>query len=200
MISTAHLIGTIELPHVDGEFPMIPFDIATLDGLTSECTELVVEMLGPLTGLTGTAYLTLHGKQLRAGDTLRRGDPHTDGNYEPVHMTFDNPPPGGGWKVGQDGPPVGSPLHTRQYCSERGGIITASTHAACIGWLGEYTGTPGVGGDCRHIALGDSFELAAGTVYYGNNHFIHESLPVREDCHRVMARITLPESHAYMEG
>jgi hypothetical protein len=54
-----------------------------------------------------------------------------------------------------------------------------------------------VGGDCRHIALDAPFTLTENTVYYGNNHFIHESLPIAIDAHRVFARITLPENHQY---
>ena len=48
-----------------------------------------------------------------------------------------------------------------------------------------------------HIDLGDSFELKENTVYFGNNHFIHESLPMKNDVIRVFARITLPEKYIF---
>ena len=104
---------------------------------------------------------------------------------------------GGGWKVGQDGPAIGSDLHKRQYCIDKGGIILASNYQACIGWVGEYQGLPAVGGYCEHIQLNEPFGLKENNVYYGNNHFIHESLAMSDDVHRVFARITLPETHIY---
>ena len=73
----------------------------------------------------------------------------------------------------------------------------ATNYPSCLGWVGEYDGLPKVGGDCRHIALGTPELLRENTVYYGNNHFIHESLPVSRDIHRVFARITLPEDHIF---
>jgi hypothetical protein len=34
--------------------------------------------------------------------------------------------------------------------------------------------------------------LEPNVVYYGNSQFLHESLPIDETVHRVVARITLP--------
>ena len=42
-----------------------------------------------------------------------------------------------------------------------------------------------------------SFKLKPNKIYYGNKHFIDESLPVSDDVHRVFARITMPEAHQY---
>lgn len=194
MKSKVRVIGNIDIPLMEGEVAMIPFNAETFEGLPEKYLTLAKQMLSNLR-MTGTAFFTIHGKILRKGETLRRGAPHTDGNYEPVKMDF-----GGGWKVGENGPPVGSDLHARQYLSEKGGILLASNHKASLGWAGEYDATPMVGGDCRHIDLGEPFGLDAGKVYYGNNHFIHESLPMDVDVHRVMVRITLPEFHEYIEG
>lgn len=193
MRSFARITSSINLPLVEGEFPMIPFHPVTLAGLRDDFKEIAAQMLVGLSDVGEVAYFTLHGRKLRKGDTLRRGGPHTDGNYEPINMTFG----GGGWKVGQNGPPVGSDLHRRQYITPKGGILLASNFPACHGWLGEYDGLPSVGGDCRAIKLDTPFVLEPGKVYYGNNHFIHESLPMSEDRHRVLARITLPETHCY---
>lgn len=193
IISKSKIIGSIELPLITGEFSMIPFDVNTFEGLTGEFLAIAKLMMKGLSNLSGIAYFTLHGKQLKKGGTLRRGAPHTDGNYEPVNMSFG----GGGWKVGENGPAIDSDLHSRQYVSTSGGIIIASNFESCLGWNGVFDGDIGVGGDCRHIELNSPFMLKANNIYYGNNHFIHESLPVNEDVHRVMARITLPESHSY---
>lgn len=186
--------SSIELPMIFGEFAMIPFDIETLVGLPVEFVETAKQMLLGIKS-KGIAFFTIHGKQLTAGQTLRRPGPHTDGNYEPHVMSFGGG--GGGWKVGQDGPKINTALHNEQYNNELGGIVLASNYPACLGYSGEYDALPMTGGDCSHIQLGDPFTLEPNTVYYGNNHFIHESIPVDRDVHRVFARITLPITHQY---
>lgn len=193
MKSLAVNTGLIELPLLEGEFPMMPFNIETLEGLTEEFKKIARQMLAGVTHKGGIGFFTIHGKKLKKGQTLRRGGPHTDGNYEPHLMTFG----GGGWKVGQDGAAINTELHDRQYNNEKGGIILASNYEACLGWTGEYDGLPKAGGDCRHIKLDEPFQLERNKVYYGNNHFIHESLEVKDDAHRVFARITMPEDHEF---
>lgn len=193
MKSILQELNQIQLPLVLGEYKMIPFNIQTLEGLPEEFKDTATQMLKGIKDAVGTAYFTIHGKILKKGETLRRPGPHTDGNYEPVQMTFG----GGGWKVGENGPQLGTPLHARQYVTDRGGIIMASNYYACNAWVGEFEALPLRGGDCSHIELGDPLKLKPNTVYYGNNHMIHESLPMADDVHRVMARITMPEHHEY---
>ena len=193
MISICKNMGKIELPIISGEFPMIPFDIASMKGL-GRFKSIAIKMLEGISNESGTAYFTIHGKKLSAGQTLRRGGAHIDGNYEPHAMDFGG---GGGWKVGQEGRPVGHPTHARQFEKETGGIVLASNYYACNGWGGEYKDIPKKGGDCTHFDLGESFKLEKDTIYYGNNHFIHESIPMRGGVHRVFARITLPEQHVF---
>ena len=197
MISKSISTNTIALPLVIGEFAMIPFDLNTLDGLPDKFKATVGQMIEGIKNLSGTAFFTFHGKQLKKGETLRRGGPHTDGNYEEYNMTFGGGGGGNGWKVGENGPAINTELHHRQYVSDKGGIILASNYEACLGWEGEYSGMPGVGGDCRKIELDKPFLLDSNRVYYANNHFIHESLPMSGDVHRVFARITLPEDHEF---
>ena len=174
---------------------MLPFDVKTLEGLPKEFKTLALNMLKGIKNLRGTAFFTIHGKTLKPRETLRRPAPHTDGNYEPHLMTFGGC--GGGWKVGENGPAINTDLHARQYNSEKGGIVMATNYPSCLGWVGEYDGLPNVGGDCRHIDLDTPVLLREDTVFYGNNHFIHESIPVTRKVHRVFARITLPEDHIY---
>lgn len=189
-------VGSISLPLVNGEFSMIPFCVETFSGLPEKFKETAKTMLQSITNRSGTAYFTIHGKKLKQNQTLRRGGPHTDGNYEPYNMTFGTGG-GNGWKVGEDGPGINTALHHRQYVKETGGIILASNFEACLAWNGEYDGLPNTGGDCSHIKLDQPTMLERNKIYYGNNHFIHESLPMSRDVHRVMARITLPENHVF---
>lgn len=197
MQSTATEMGTINLPIVDGEYSMIPFDMETLEGLPEHFKAIAGRMLENIKQRTGIAHFTIHGKALKATETLRRGAPHTDGSYDRSVMDWTSSGGGNGWKIGEDGPAINSPEHARLYNVPTGGIILASNHAACLGWIGEYDGLPNTGGDCSHLDLDEPFMLKPDTIYYGNNHFIHESLPVQEDVHRVFARITLPEDHRY---
>lgn len=190
MISKYTELGSITIPNFIGHQSMIPFDLATLAGLPTQFVTLVKQMTQHLS-LSGKAYFTIHGKQLTAGQTHRRPGAHTDGNYEPCGWS------NGGWKVGENGPSIGTKEHHDSYIVETGGIILASNFQACLGWEGTYDGLPGVGGDCSKIELDEGKLLKANTVYYGNNHFIHESLPMSGDCTRVLARITLPQDHQY---
>jgi hypothetical protein len=197
MINSKSLeMSAISLPVFTGEKSMIPFNLKTLAGLPLEFVSVVKQMLIGVKNEGGEAFFTIHGKQLKATDTLRRGAPHTDGNYEPYNMSFGSGG-GNGWKVGENGPGVNTSLHAEQYLSQKGGIILASNFESCLGWVGDFDGVQGVGGDCRHIKLNEPFMLKKDTVYYGNNHFIHESLPVSEDVHRVFARITMPIDHEF---
>lgn len=187
--------NSIELPMIDGKFSMIPFDLFTFNGLAENLKSIAMEMMRGINHQGGMAFFTIHGKKLKKGQTLRRGGPHTDGNYEQHLMSFG----GGGWKVGQDGPGINTAMHKRQYCKETGGIVLSSNYESCMGWSGEYYGLPNTGGDCGHIELDGGFLLERNKVYYGNNHFIHESLPITDNFHRVFARITMPENHKFTE-
>ena len=194
IISTARSLASIQLPNFDGHLSMVPFDLRTLAGLPSEFISLVKQMTQSLS-LTGTGYFTIHGKTLLQGETLRRPGAHTDGNYEPCSWGNGG---GGGWKIGENGPAVDTKYHQDSYLTPLGGIILASNYEACDGWLGEFQGDIGVGGDCSSIPLTHGkFQLSKDTIYYGNNHFIHESLPMSDNVHRVLARITLPQDHTY---
>lgn len=175
---------------------MMPFDLNKVSDLPEQFQLITKQLLNGIKHNGGMAFLTVHGKKLLASQTLRRGGPHTDGNYEPMAMTFGSGG-GSGWKIGENGPAINTAFHDRQYNNEKGGIILASNFSSCLGWVGEFDGMPDVGGDCRAISLNDPFMLDSGKIYYGNNHFIHESIPVTEDVHRVFVRITMPEDHIF---
>jgi hypothetical protein len=71
-------------------------------------------------------------------------------------------------------------------------MLIASSHKGCKGWNGTFDGNPGIGGDCSHIDLNGGFILKPNMIYYGNSQWIHESLPLEEEIHRNLIRITLP--------
>lgn len=197
MKSMCRNLGKIEIPVMTGHISMVPFDMQTLKGIPEEYKASVENMLRGIKNRKGVAHFTIHGQTLKKSETQRRPGAHTDGNYVKTLLDWG----GNGWKVGENGPSVGSTEHARLYETELGGMIIASNFQACNAYLGEFDGLPGVGGDCSKISLGEpSFKLEENNLYYGNNHFIHESLPMSEDVHRVMMRITLPEDHEFEEG
>lgn len=196
MKSISRKLNNISLPLIIGKFSMIEFNLLDTSTLPKMFQSVADSMLSMVDHLGGVGFFTIHGKLLKKGQTLRRGGPHTDGNYEPHQMSFGGGG-GNGWKVGQDGPGINTDLHDRQYNNEKGGIIIASNYSACLGWNGNYDGMPNTGGDCSHIKLDKPFSLKKDTVYYGNNHFIHESLEMKDSIHRVFARITMPENHEF---
>ena len=194
--SKAVKLNRVELPLYTGEVSMVRFDLETLAGLPSEFIKIAKEMLKNIKA-TGYGFFTIHGQVLKSGDTLRRPGPHVDGNYEPCSWDRGG---GNGWKVNENGPSIDTDYHRDSYLKEEGGIILVSNYSSCLGWVGDFNGIIGVGGDCSKVNLNsESFMLDEDVVYYGNNHFIHESLPVDKDVHRVLARITLPMTHSFME-
>ena len=72
-------------------------------------------------------------------------------------------------------------------------IVLASSQKACKGYVGEYEGLIGEGGDCSHLDLStlDTFLLERNTVYKGNVMFLHESIPVEEDVERTVIRLNI---------
>lgn len=201
IISKCRNMGEIKLPSITADIPMMPFKLKDLSGLYGEFKYIAKEMLRGIEDKEGTGFLTIHGRYIDSGDTLRRGGAHIDGNY----MNYNPSEPfssfgrggGNGWKLGQDGPYISTDEHNLSYNNKRGGIILASTVAACLGFIGKFEGKPKRGGDCTHISLNQPFLLKPNKVYYGNNHFIHESIPVNKDCHRTFYRITMPITHKF---
>ncbi len=175
-------MGGITIPDSLENVSMQPFEMGNALGIVGQMCK----------GFQGIGFLTVCTKHLSEGDTQRRPGAHIDGNF--FQGRWGNP---GGWKVGENGPPVGTQDHARGYLSSKGGMIIASNYSSCLGWKGDFNGSAGVGGDCRHIALNDGFMLSPNTIYYGNTSFIHESIPVRANVVRTMIRVTLPEDHRY---
>ncbi len=194
-------MGEIELSTITAELPMIPFNLSNLDGLKDEFKAIAENMVKHLKIREGVAFLTIHGRHVEKSDTLRRGGAHIDGNYMNYvkgerFKSFGNGG-GNGWKLGQKGPYISTKEHADSYENMKGGIIMASTYSSCRGYKGRFNGKPRRGGDCTHIDLNKGFTLKPNRIYYGNNRFIHESLPIDRSTHRTLYRITLPITHEF---
>lgn len=201
LISLSKDFGQVTIPSFEGEIKMLPFSLAMLNAIPDMFKELVNQMIAKLPYKYGTAYLTIDGRLVEKNTSHRRGGPHIDGNYIPEMCGWGGSGTGGtqGWKVGEGGRALSTREHRLSYDHKAGGMLIASTHAACKGWHGVYPGKAGIGGDCSDIfCLDDGFILEANKLYYGTSQFIHESLPVTENVHRTLARITLPLNYPYL--
>jgi hypothetical protein len=185
--SISQKLYSVQIPDYTGEIKMMPFSLETLAEIPQQFNSMVAKMIEFLPIKQGIAYLTVDGKIVEKGKSHRRGGVHIDGNYIQETRSW-----GGGWKVGEGGRILSSEHHKLSYENETGGMLIASTYPACKGWNGIFEGNPYVGGDCSRIKVGEGFMLEPNTAYYGNSQFLHESLPIEETTHRVVARITLP--------
>ena len=72
-------------------------------------------------------------------------------------------------------------------------IVLASDIMGCKGYLGDWDGVLGEGGDCSTIDLSGLAEmhLKADTAYQGNIGFIHESIPLPEQTQRTLVRLSI---------
>lgn len=198
ILSVSKELYPINIPHFSGQIKMLAFDLESLNEVPGALTKLVANMIAALPIKKGIAYLTVDGKIVEKGMSQRRGGIHIDGNYLPSGWAGGGNGSGGsgGWKVGEGGRIISSEEHKLSYQSTTGGMLITSTYPACKGWNGRFEGNAYVGGDCTRIeGLGEGFTLKRNVVYYGNSQFIHESLPVDKDIHKVMARITLPADY-----
>jgi hypothetical protein len=189
-------LNSIEIPFFKGEVSMLAFDLSDLKTLPIEFRDTAKQMVKNLPNQFGQAFLTVHGAFVKKYKTLRRGAPHIDGNYLKEVSSWGSGG-GNGWKVGENGVKLTSKEHAVSYESKKGGMLIASNYSACKGWHGIFNDKAKEGGDCSHLKLNDGFMLDANKVYYGNSQFIHESLPLDKDIHRVMYRITLPINHEF---
>lgn len=88
---------------------------------------------------------------------------------------------------------TGHAWNTSAELSEPEAIILASDYSSCVGYIGEWEGMVGQGGDVSHLNL-DSMEkikLESNKVYVGNVGFIHESIPVEQEVNRTLVRLSV---------
>lgn len=72
-------------------------------------------------------------------------------------------------------------------------IILASNYSSCKGYIGDWEGDLGDGGDCSNVDLSnlEQIMLESNIAYRGNVGFIHESLPVKKEVFRTLVRLNL---------
>lgn len=137
----------------------------------------VVSLCAAAGATSGTAYLTVDERHVKAGTTHRRGGPHVDGHFV-----------GGQWRH----KPGGQWIHRDEF--PRMAVIVASSVPGTKVYEGRFTGEPKEDGDVSHIA--DQFDaghiLAANMGFYLSPDCVHESVVQDRDVDRSFLRIALP--------
>ena len=187
-INFPHFMGTqVYMHEVDFANPVLPPNAAGWE----EAFEQMILVAHSAGCTEGKGWVTIDQRVVEEGKSHRRPGRHVDGNY----LFSWGSGGGNGWLTGDAGRQLSPEQHAQQYCSREGGIIIASSYAACKAWNGTWEGTPAQGGDCTHIDVSglEEFMLEPNKIYLGN-HAIHESLPVQETVQRSLIRLTLPHT------
>ncbi|QIG69838.1 hypothetical protein F67_I3_11_012 [Rhizobium phage RHph_I3_11] len=155
----------------------------------------------------GPIYIMIDEGIVQPGMTHRRKGLHIDGYWNPglrAHGTGHRPSPGGHRPVDRHGyiRDVHSP---RRHFSgptswgeadfkEPEAIILASSLSAARGYVGEFEGPIGEGGDCDLIDLSGLaiVPMYADRVYACNVTGLHRSMPVSVECKRQLVRLNVP--------
>jgi hypothetical protein len=130
---------------------------------------------------SGTAFLTIDEKVVRAGETQRKPGPHVDGYFLKAEMGWGHGGGGGVWNHSCNILPA-----------PRMEVIVASSFPACKAWQGTFDGQPNEHGDLSHLDLPEGEILPANVGYLLSADCIHESLPMEQDTERTFMRIALP--------
>lgn len=149
---------------------------------------------------SGTAYMTVDEKIVKAGMSQRRPKPHVDGCFMPDKL-HRNGVTMGDWGGGGGG---GGWLHTcndiKQGPVGRMSVIVASSFPGCRAWEGDFDGVPTEYGDLSHIEdkLGKGKILPENIGYLLSPDCVHESMIMEQDTARSFLRIALPLEFKYV--
>jgi len=155
-----------------------------------EYKDMIKKMLSMINKFSGDIYITIDEKLVNKNTSHRRGGIHTDGNY--IYGWGD----GEGWLTGENGRILNKEKHKKQYMSNTGGMLIASTFSACKAYKGKIEGYIAQGGNCQDLTNQlhkcEEINIKENLVYFINSTGLHESLPVPKDIKRSLLRITLP--------
>ena len=209
-------IGEVTFPEFKAErVYMVPF--FQKEGLPKELKRWQKTVDQMLKGITTEQpiYLMIDQTFVPAGTTQRRPGLHVDGYWLAEDSTHGNGGNGHGSKknTGSHGSHGGKKLAKGRH-GQGGGhkpkkgegswetadfdypeaLILASNVTASRGFEGTFKGPIKDMGACEHISTEGLKEvvLEANKAYAGNVTFLHESLPVKEDCYRTLVRLNVP--------
>lgn len=168
----------------------------------------------------GPIYIMIDEKVVQPGTSHRRKGLHIDGYWDPSLFAHGGHRSGGGGShlpTGRhrpiyDGAHGYEPRSISTYFPKKKrpvkkssswdeatfeqpeAIILASSLSTARGYVGEYEGPIGEGGDCSKIDLKglSVVPMVADRVYACNVTGLHESLPVNYECKRQLVRLNVP--------
>lgn len=176
MRSEVEAIGTVVFPPYSGtRWLMMPVLLEDPSTVPEPYRRAIAGLVRLGDTKRGTAYLTVDETTMDAGETQRRPGLHVDG--------VGGWGGGGGWG--------------------KNGMLLASTDGACRAWRQDFTGSPGIEGDCEHLrsqCRADALvRMAPGGVYWCSGEAVHESLPSGGGP-RQFLRLSMPSTCPWFEG
>ncbi len=126
----------------------------------------------------GPIFLMVDQSRVIAGNAQRRPGLHVDGYWNPSIQAH-----GGGGHGG----------HKISGEATEALILASSVLGGC-GYVGQFSGQAGDGGDCEHIGRDGLLrvEMEPGRVWAGHAlTMLHESIPVRRDALRTLVRLNV---------
>ena len=183
----------VQLPFLGRQHYMHAFDLAAPVMRTGFEDYLApVQALCAAAGATtGTAYMTVEEKVVRAGWSQRRPRPHVDGVFVPDRLHRDGKTlgvwsggSGGGWNHSCNDIGVGG--------VRRMAVIVAASAAGCRAWRGKFAAQPAPDGDLSHLELDAGEVLPPNVGFLLSPDCVHESMIQRAATQRSFLRIALP--------
>lgn len=193
MLSTTTMTGDVSFPSFEAERVYMQkfFKKTGLPAYLKRWQKTVDAMLR-FVNTDNPIYIMIDQKKVKPQEAHRRPGAHIDGYWcEEVRahrgsgghiMTASKWDNGSGWS-------------TSNALSSPEAIILASNYSSCVGYVGEWEGQVGEGGDLSHLNLDNmkKIELQSNKVYVGNVGFIHESIPVKEEVERTLVRLSVKD-------
>lgn len=208
MKSNLRQLGRVSFPEFTGERAyMVPF-IKTLPAHLARWQPTVDQMLDGL-DVPGTCFFMLDQGVVEAGGTHRRGGLHVDGNWlAELRCHGEQPPyspPGHGHQPPPQRPhhahagswdhPNPTPGFKHRWHYQPEAIVLAADVLGCVGYVGEFDGIIGSGGECEaDVSRMPRVEFEPGISWAGNVTMLHEAIPLAERTARTVIRINVPGS------
>ena len=196
MISQCNVLNSVNFPTFLGErHYMVKFLKEEglpkhLERFQDTVDDMLLNIDTKYKGKSQPIFFTVDEQFVKKGKTHRRGGVHIDGYWNEDLRCWGN---SGGWgSIPNNGWGTSGWKFKDGFITPES-IVLASSQSACKGYIGEYEGDIGEGGDCSNIDLSvlDSFMLEKNKVYRGNVMFLHESVPVSEDIERTIVRLNI---------
>lgn len=191
MLSTATMMGDVSFPSFQGERVYMEkfFKRTGLPQFLKRWQDTVDAMLKGVE-TDNPIFIMIDQMRVKPENTHRRPGAHIDGYWNEELRAHQGT---GGHILTAKGWDTGGGWSTSNMLTDPEAIILASNYSSCVGYVGEWEGPVGEGGDLTHLSMDnmEKIELQSNKVYVGNVGFIHESIPVKEEVERTLVRLNV---------